>query len=123
MENADNAPGYPPRKKSREDAHRFIERVAKHNGWVVNPDRQFVDDLAEGLAVNYNRHGYFLCPCRDGDGVRRLDRDIICPCDYLAPDQKEFGHCFCGLFLTPEFAAEGQAPSQIPERRPEEPGA
>lgn len=119
MNNPNNTPGQASRKKTAQDARLFIERVAQHNGWAVNPDRQFVDDLAEGLAVNYNRHGYFLCPCRDGDGERERDRDIICPCDYITPDQQEFGHCFCGLFLTPEFAVKNEAPTQIPERRPE----
>ncbi len=106
------------RPKTTEDALTFIHRVAEHNGWVVNPDNEFVADLAEGLAVNYNRYGYYLCPCRDGDGSRDLDRDIICPCDYNIPDQLEYGHCFCALFFSPQFAAREEEPGQIPERRP-----
>ncbi len=106
------------RTKTVQDAHTFIRRVAEHNGWAVNPDTEFVGDLAQGLAVNYNRYGYYLCPCRDGDGIRQHDRDIICPCDYNVPDQQEYGHCFCGLFLSPEFAAQHKAPVQLPERRP-----
>lgn len=103
--------------KTPEDAHRFIRAVAEHRGWSVNSDAQFLDDLAEGLARNYTRYGYFLCPCRDGEGERESDRDIICPCVYAVPDQEEYGHCFCGLFLTPAFAAGGHEPQQIPERR------
>ena len=106
------------RTKTAQDALTFIHRVAAHNGWEVNPDTEFVADLAAGLALNYNRYGYFLCPCRDGEGSRELDRDIICPCDYNIPDQREYGHCFCALFYTPECAARKEAPRQIPERRP-----
>ena len=105
------------RKKSPEDGLKFMRAVARHQGWALNPDEEFVNQLAAGLAHNYNVYGYFLCPCRDGDGDRRLDKDIICPCDYVEADHKEYGHCLCGLFLSQEFAASGQTPSSIPERR------
>lgn len=105
------------RTKTPEDARLFMEAVAQHNGWALNPDESFLADLADGLARNYNSYGYFLCPCRDGDGARDEDRDIICPCDYARPDQAEYGHCFCGLFLTREFAESNGTPHPIPERR------
>lgn len=103
--------------KTSEDARLFIDAVAAKQGWAVNPDAGFVNQLAVGLAANYNRFGYYLCPCRDGDGERSADDDIICPCDYARPDQAEYGHCLCGLFLSPEFAESGQQPASIPERR------
>ena len=106
------------RRKTPGNALQFIHAVANHRGWAVVPDEQFLNDIADGLARNYNSYGYFLCPCRDGDGDREADQDIICPCVYAVPDQAEYGHCFCGLFLTHEFAARGVAPQPIPERRP-----
>jgi len=109
------------KRKEKKDAAAFIQAVAHHNGWETHNDPEFVDDLADGLAKNYNRYGYFLCPCRDGDGERSEDADIICPCVYAKPDQKEYGHCYCGLFLTREFAQSGKEPSSIPERRPYKP--
>ncbi|MFP4376848.1 MAG: ferredoxin-thioredoxin reductase catalytic domain-containing protein [Spirochaetales bacterium] len=105
------------KEKSKDDGHAFIHAVAKHQGWALHPDPAFLDDLAAGLAQNYNRYGYFLCPCRDGDGERSADKDIICPCVYAVPDQEEYGHCYCGLYLTQEFRASGKEPRQIPERR------
>jgi len=96
----------------------FAAMVAEKQGWKLNPDRDFVDMLMEGLTVNYNRYGYYSCPCRDADGVRERDRDIVCPCDYCRPDQEESGHCYCGLYLTKEFFASGKKPAPIPERRP-----
>ena len=105
--------------KTLEQTREFVRRVAQHNGWVVNPDAEFLEDLIQGLTTNYNRYGYYLCPCRDGEATRAADKDITCPCDYNIPDQAEYGHCFCALFLSPEFAASGQDPQPIPERRPE----
>ena len=95
-----------------------MEMVAKKNDWYLNRDEEFLDMLADGLTTNYNRYGYYSCPCRDADGDKELDKDIICPCDYCVPDQKEYGHCYCGLYLTPEFYQSGKEPEAIPERRP-----
>ncbi|RLI65492.1 MAG: ferredoxin:thioredoxin reductase [Promethearchaeia archaeon] len=104
--------------KTKEQTRKFMEMVAKKNGWHLNRDEEFLDMLADGLTTNYNRYGYYSCPCRDADGDKELDKDIICPCDYCVPDQKEYGHCYCGLYLTPEFYQSGKEPEAIPERRP-----
>ena len=111
----------PPPKtpKTKEDVQKFISMVAQHKGWHLHPDKEFLEMLVDGLMTNFNRFGYFCCPCRLGDGDRSKDRDIICPCDYCVPDQEEYGHCYCGLYLTPEFFESGKLPSGIPERRPD----
>lgn len=105
--------------KSALQTREFVRRVAAHNGWTPNPDTEFLEDLVQGLTTNYNRYGYYLCPCRDGTGERAADKDICCPCAYNLADQAEYGHCFCALFLNPEFAAAGGSPRPIPERRPQ----
>lgn len=101
------------------EGRQFVEMVAAHHGWRLNPDSELVDGLAAGLAANFNRYGFYQCPCRDSwRGDREKDADIACPCVYCAPDQQEYGHCFCGLYLTPDFAATGKPVRPIPERRP-----
>jgi ferredoxin-thioredoxin reductase catalytic chain len=107
-------------RKTTDDAKRFVEMTAEHQGWKLNRDDAFRGSLVEGLATNYNRYGYFLCPCRDTAGSREKDKDVICPCVYCRDDQKEFGHCYCGLYLTKEFFAGGKEPRPLPERRPPE---
>jgi ferredoxin-thioredoxin reductase catalytic subunit len=94
--------------------------TAEKQGWVVNPDEEFVDLLYEGFITNFNRYGYFSCPCRAASGVREKDADIVCPCAYARPDQADFGYCYCGLYLTPEFAETGEKPKPIDDRRNEE---
>jgi ferredoxin-thioredoxin reductase catalytic subunit len=108
------------RNKTKKDAEKFVKMVAKKQGWYLHPDEEFLDMLIEGLMVNYNRYGYFSCPCRLASGDKEKDQDIICPCVYCVPDQKEYGHCYCGLYLTPEFHETGKNPQGIPERRPPE---
>ena len=108
----------PKIKKTMEDTRTFVTMVANHKGWKLNPDDGFVTMLIEGLMINYNRYGYFNCPCRDSWNDKNKDKDITCPCAYCVPDQQEFGHCYCGLYLTPEFFKSGKKTKSLPERRP-----
>ena len=105
-------------KKSKQDVHEYVRRVAGRQGWKVNAQQDMLDDLVDGLMVNYNRLGYYNCPCRDSQRDSKLDRDIICPCSYAREaDVEEYGHCYCGLFFRKDFDASGEI-AMIPERRP-----
>jgi ferredoxin-thioredoxin reductase catalytic chain len=95
----------------------FARMVAEKQGWVLTGDEEQLSVLVAGLTKNYNRYDYYLCPCRDTDGSRRADAELICPCAFARPDIAEFGHCYCGLYLSGAFRASGRAPAAIPERR------
>jgi ferredoxin-thioredoxin reductase catalytic chain len=110
----------PASEKSAQDTRRFVGMVAQHRGWQLMTDPEFLDTLVAGLTTNYNRYGYYLCPCRDTRGSREADRDVLCPCEYAAPDIAEHGRCYCALYQSAAFQAEGREPRQIPERRPEQ---
>lgn len=108
----------PKTLKTVADTRKFMEMTASRQDWRLNRDERFIMMLAEGLTINFNRYGYYSCPCRDADGIKEKDKDIICPCAYCRPDQDQYGHCYCGLYLTPRFFASKKAPMSIPERRP-----
>jgi ferredoxin-thioredoxin reductase catalytic subunit len=100
------------RQRAQSDAQTF--------GYYLNPDAEFLQDLLEGLKTNEERYGYPSCPCRIASGNLELDRDIICPCDYRDPDVKDFGFCYCALYVRKDVI-EGKTPiTPIPERRPHE---
>ena len=104
-------------EKNFENTRLFVSMVVQKQGWELNRDEEHLEIIISGLMKNYNRYGYFACPCRDASGVKEKDSDIICPCDYCRPDQEEFGHCYCGLYLTKDFFKSGKEPQSIPERR------
>jgi ferredoxin-thioredoxin reductase catalytic subunit len=106
-----------PSQKTPEDTRRFADMVAAKQGWTVNPDAEFTGTLVDGLTTNWNRYGYYLCPCRDTEGSREADASVLCPCHYARADVAEHGHCFCALFLRPDFAAAGREVRGIPDRR------
>jgi ferredoxin-thioredoxin reductase catalytic subunit len=103
-----------------EKVRQRAEKDATNRGYYLNPDSQFSEDLLKGLMQNEDRYGYPSCPNRLASGKLEFDRDIICPCDYLDPDIREYGHCYCALYVSKD-AFEGKTPiHRIPERRPTE---
>jgi len=95
-----------------------LNKYAESNGYHLNPDIEFTKSLVESLLINQDRYGYWACPCRLASGVREKDEDIICPCTYRDPDLKEYGSCFCALYVSEEIKKGEKKPKSIPDRRP-----
>ena len=97
-----------------------LKKIQEPKGYFFNKDRQRVNDLLEALLLNKDRYGYMCCPCRLASGDREKDSDIICPCAYRAEDVREYGSCYCNLYVSGEWN-EGKVPDvYVPERRPPE---
>jgi len=107
------------KEKTIGDVKNYVERVANIRNWKLHSNQDgTLDMLLEGLRDNFNRIGYFNCPCRESQENMKLDKDICCPCDYAQPDIEEYGHCYCALYFDPDFG-ESKPIAMIPERRPE----
>jgi ferredoxin-thioredoxin reductase catalytic subunit len=103
-----------------EDLYRTLEKLQAPKGYHFNRDRSLVLELLAGLLENKRRYGYMSCPCRLSSGDRRADADILCPCAYREADVREFGSCYCNLYVSAEWN-EGTIPHvYVPERRPPE---
>lgn len=97
-----------------------LRKLQEPKGYFFNKDRQHVNRLLNSLMVNKERYGYMACPCRLAANDREWDRDIFCPCVYREPDVKEFGRCYCGLYVSTDWNAGRIADQYVPERRPME---
>ena len=106
--------------KTKEGMKEYVRKVADTNKWIIIKDELMFTDLLEGLVENKVSCGYQSCPCRLASGKRELDRDLICPCDYAALDIKEYGACYCNLYLNQNFYEKGIDYIVVPERRPAE---
>jgi len=103
-----------------EKVQQRAEADARTNGCYLNPDKDFLKDLFDGLKRNEERYGYPFCPCRLATGEFELDRDVICPCDYRDPDVQEYGCCYCALYVRKDVYEGKTSVQPIPERRPKE---
>ena len=103
-----------------EKLYEMLRKSQEPKGYYFNKDRERVFELLEALITNKERYGYMACPCRLASGDKEHDRDIFCPCVYREPDVKEYGSCYCNLYVSKEWNA-GKIPHEyIPERRPPE---
>ena len=99
-----------------EDLRDFQEK----QGYFFNRDRELTLDLLDGLLQNRERYGYMSCPCRLASGSYDNDRDIICPCEYREQDVREYGSCYCNLYVAENYTKDGDSEVVVPERRPVE---
>lgn len=111
-----------PWEEEVEKIYANLKRVNEKKGYFLNPDTAFAKKLVRGLLDNQRKYGYWACPCRLASGNRKEDQDIICPCVYREPDVREYGACYCGLFVSEEVARGARQAQQVPERRPKKVG-
>lgn len=103
-----------------DELYEMLRKVQEPKGYFFNKDKERVDDLLNALIENKKRYGYMCCPCRLASGDREKDKDIICPCEYRAPDVEEFGSCYCNLYVSEEWNEGKISHEYVPERRPPE---
>jgi len=93
-----------------EKTKKFTDKINKQFGYVYNPN----DDVNEGVIMGLARHkmlyGKRFCPCfmveeTDNGKYKSVD-DRVCPCPQaIEKEIPEIGKCHCGVFCTPEYAA------------------
>ncbi|MFP4087083.1 MAG: ferredoxin-thioredoxin reductase catalytic domain-containing protein [Desulfobacteraceae bacterium] len=103
--------------KDVEELYEALRKVQEPKGYFFNKDKTRVMELLEALRTNKERYGYMSCPCRLAAGDREADKDIICPCVYREADVREYGSCYCNLYVSQEWNEEKIPHAYVPERR------
>jgi ferredoxin-thioredoxin reductase catalytic chain len=101
-----------------EKLHAILYKFAESQGICLNNDKPFVMNIIAGLLANESRYGYRSCPCRLASALKEQDMDIICPCAYRDADMKDYGSCFCALYVSNDWNDGKIERKQVPERRP-----
>jgi len=84
----------------RERFYEILKKSQEPLGYFFNKNLEWTLSIIADLIVNKTRYGYMSCPCRLASGDREKDRDIICPCAYRAEDVREYGSCYCNLYVS-----------------------
>lgn len=107
-------------KMNSDELYEMLKKVQEPKGFFFNRDKDRVLEILQALLVNKERYGYMSCPCRLASGDREKDRDIFCPCAYRADDVKDYGSCYCNLYVSREWNEGKIEHNYVPERRPVE---
>lgn len=97
-----------------------LKKIQEPKGYHFNADMDMTMPLLESLLTNKERFGYMACPCRLANGEYEEDKDIICPCVYREEDVREYGACYCALYVSKEYNDGSIEKKVVPERRPPE---
>ena len=100
--------------------YEMLKNIQEPKGYYFNADMDMTMPLLESLLTNKERFGYMACPCRLANDDYEADKDILCPCVYREEDVKEYGACFCALYVSKEFNDGTIEKQVVPERRPPE---
>jgi ferredoxin-thioredoxin reductase catalytic subunit len=103
-----------------EQLYETLKKMQEPKGYFFNKDKGKTFELLKGLLINKERYGYMSCPCRLASGNYDNDKDIICPCVYRVPDVKEYGSCYCNLYVSIDWNEKKIPHVYVPERRPPE---
>lgn len=79
-----------------------IEQFAEKSEFQVNPDKEKIAPLFEGMFNSEANYGLKYCPCRMIEKDLENDIKLICPCNFLIHEtyqDKDKGECWCGLFI------------------------
>jgi len=91
--------------KTKIDKDKFqkdIEKFAENREFQINPDKEKVNMLIEGVFECERNYGFKYCPCRLIEKDFEKDLKLICPCNFLIHEtykDKDDGECWCGLFV------------------------
>jgi len=98
---------------------KFTDKVNKQFGWVYNPQEEVNEGVQMGLARNKMMYNKLFCPCfmvEEVDGKPQSVDNRTCPCTpAIEKEIPENGSCHCGIFCTPEFAANKRKEMGIEE--------
>ncbi|MEJ2586182.1 MAG: ferredoxin-thioredoxin reductase catalytic domain-containing protein [Deltaproteobacteria bacterium] len=100
-----------------EKLYETLKAAQEPKGYYFNKDKTRVLEMLDALQTNRERYGYMSCPCRLAAGDRATDKDIICPCVYREADVREYGSCYCNLYVSKEWNEEKIPHVYVPERR------
>ena len=103
-----------------EELYETLKKIQEPKGYFFNKDKNLVLTIMRDLLTNKERYGYMSCPCRLAAADGGKDRDIVCPCAYRQDDVKEYGSCYCNLYVSEDWNAGKIEHKYVPERRPSE---
>lgn len=100
---------------SPEELYNLLKEDEK-NGYYLHKNYEHCMEVIDGLLKNHDMYGYLNCPCRLANDDENLDKHTICPCVYRNIDVKEFGACFCHLFVSEEHKDDENFFPEIDDR-------
>ncbi|HEX7319269.1 MAG TPA: ferredoxin-thioredoxin reductase catalytic domain-containing protein [bacterium] len=82
-----------------------LKKIAERKGFIINPNRDWDEQIIGLMTNNLKEHGKYYCPCKQHHPVDR-ECDVVCPCPTLDDEVEQDGYCHCRLFCKKDYKRE-----------------
>ena len=94
-------------KEPAKKQQRWMEKYCEQNNYAINPSWMMATNLKSNLCEMEATFGKRYCPCFEPSGDKELDKKMMCPCEFVEEEIKEYGTCHCALFGPADLSKEG----------------
>jgi len=93
-------------KDAAKKQQKWMDKYCKQKNYTVNPNWMMSTNLKSNLCEMEATFGKRYCPCFEPSGDKELDKKMMCPCEYVEDEIKEYGTCHCALFGPADLSKE-----------------
>lgn len=87
--------------------HKWIVKYTAQKNYALNPSWMMSTNLEIWLSEMEATFGKRYCPCFEPSGDAKLDKQMLCPCEFIEDEIKEYGTCHCALFGSADLDKAG----------------
>jgi ferredoxin-thioredoxin reductase catalytic subunit len=86
---------------------RWMQKYIAKNNYALNPSWMMSTNLKIWLSEMEATFGKRFCPCFEPSADTALNKKMMCPCEYVEDEIKEYGTCHCALFGRADLDKDG----------------
>lgn len=86
---------------------KWIQKYTAQKNYALNPSWMMTTNLEIWLSEMEATFGKRYCPCFEPSGDAQLDKKMLCPCEFIEDEIKEYGTCHCALFGSADLDKAG----------------
>jgi ferredoxin-thioredoxin reductase catalytic subunit len=86
---------------------KWMQKYIAQNNYALNPSWMMTTNLKVWLSEMNVVFGQRFCPCFEPSSDEQLNKKMMCPCEYVEDEIKEYGTCHCALFGRADLDKEG----------------
>ncbi len=86
---------------------KWMQKYILQKNYALNPSWMMTTNLQIWLSEMEATFGKRYCPCFEPSGDAQLDKKMLCPCEFIDDEIKEYGTCHCALFGSADLSNVG----------------
>ncbi len=86
---------------------KWMQKYIAQNNYALNPSWMMSTNLKIWVSEMEATFSKRFCPCFEPSSDPELNKKMMCPCEYVEDEIKEYGTCHCALFGSADLDKAG----------------